>query len=43
LILANSDRYLGEFKDGNPNGLGSLTLANLNHYVGEFKAGNPNG
>ena len=34
---ADGDTYVGEFKDNNFNGQGSLTFANGNRYVGEFK------
>ena len=35
--------YVGEFKDGAPNGQGTVTSANGNKYVGEWKDGAPNG
>ena len=35
--------YVGEFKDGKPNGQGTYTYANGNKYVGEYKDGKPNG
>jgi len=37
------DQYVGEFRDGRPNGQGARTAANGNKYVGEFKDGKPNG
>ncbi len=35
--------YIGEFKNGKPNGQGTLTFANGNKYVGEFKDDKYNG
>jgi len=36
-------RYIGEYKDGLPDGKGTVTFANGEKYVGEFKMGLPNG
>jgi S1-C subfamily serine protease len=36
-------KYVGELKDGLPNGRGTLIYANGNTYVGEFKDGNKHG
>ena len=37
------DRYIGEYKDGQMNGNGTLEFSNGNKYDGEFKYGNFNG
>jgi hypothetical protein len=34
---SNSDKYVGEFKEGKIHGQGTYTFANGNKYVGEFK------
>jgi hypothetical protein len=36
-------KYQGQVKDGEPNGLGSLTYPDGSKYVGEYKDGIPNG
>jgi hypothetical protein len=36
-------KYVGEFKDGNPNGLGTFTAPSGAEYVGEFKEGKRDG
>jgi hypothetical protein len=36
-------RYVGEFRDGKPNGQGIFTTSNGHRYVGEFRDGKPNG
>jgi hypothetical protein len=41
--LASGSKYVGEYKDGKPDGQGTATLANGNKYVGEFKDNNFNG
>ena len=33
----NDGKYVGEYKDGKPNGQGTLTLSDGTKYVGEFK------
>ena len=33
----NDNKYIGEFKDGKRNGIGTFTLTNGNKYIGEFK------
>ena len=40
---ANGNKYVGEFKDGNFNGQGTLRWVTGENYVGEFKDGNLNG
>ena len=43
-INANAGKkYVGEFKNGMPNGQGTETLANGNKYVGEYKDGKKHG
>ena len=39
----NSDKYVGEFKDGTRNGQGTYIWTNGQKYVGEWKGGNQNG
>ena len=39
----NDGKYVGEFKDGKPNGQGTLTLSDGGKYVGEFKEGKRHG
>jgi hypothetical protein len=41
--FASGNKYVGEHKDGKPNGQGTYTFANGNIYVGEFKDGKRNG
>ena len=40
---SNGDEYLGEWKDNNKHGQGTLTFASGNKYVGEFKDGEQHG
>jgi len=40
---ANGDKYVGEWKDGNPHGKGTYTWVAGNKYEGEWKEGNPHG
>src|SRR6266404_2155224 len=35
--------YVGEFRDGKPNGQGAYTLTNGDKYIGEYKDGKWNG
>ena len=42
-IYVDGGQYIGEFKDGKPNGQGTLTWVNGDQYVGEFKDGKYNG
>jgi len=39
----NGGTYVGEFRDGKPNGLGTLTYRHHGEYVGEFRDGWPSG
>ena len=39
----NGGTYVGEFRDGKPNGLGTLTYRRHGEYVGEFRDGWPSG
>ena len=39
----SGDKYVGEFKDGNPNGQGTFISPNGAKYVGEIKDGNRHG
>jgi len=41
--VASGSKYVGEWKDGKPNGQGTGTRPNSYKYVGEFKDGWPNG
>jgi hypothetical protein len=41
--LPNGDKYVGEWKDGQPNGHGTMLSRRGAGYVGEFKNGQPNG
>ena len=41
--LPNGATYVGEMKDGKPNGHGTETLSNGAVYVGVFREGKPNG
>jgi hypothetical protein len=40
---SNVNKYVGEYKDGKQNGIGTLTFANGEKYVGEFENGMQNG
>ena len=42
-LLANGDKYVGEFKDSKRNGQGTYTYANGAKYVGEYKDDEKNG
>ena len=42
-IMYNGYRYVGEFKDGKPNGKGKIYLPNNNYYDGEWSDGKPQG
>ena len=39
ITFSNGEEYVGEFKDGHPNGQGTFTWADGMKYVGEFKGG----
>jgi hypothetical protein len=39
----NGDKYVGEFRDGKPNGRGAATYRDGTKYVGEFRDDQPNG
>jgi hypothetical protein len=41
--FSDGSKYVGEFKDGQPNGSGTLTDPGGNKYVGEFVNGHSNG
>jgi len=41
--LNNNRRYIGEFKNDEPHGYGTLTYQNGDVYEGEFKNGEPDG
>ena len=43
MILPEGGNYVGESKNGEPNGQGTMTLSDGANYVGEFKNGKPNG
>ena len=43
MILPDGGNYVGESKNGEPNGQGTMTLSDGGNYVGEFKDGKPNG
>ena len=43
MILPDGGNYVGEFKDGKPNGQGTMTLPDGTKYTGEWKGGKPNG
>ena len=43
ITSSNGEEYVGEFKDGLPNGQGTYTYANGDKYIGEFKDGIRNG
>ena len=40
---SNGERYVGEYRNGQPDGQGTYRLANGDKYVGEFKGGAPHG
>ena len=43
LTLADGGKYIGEYKDGKPHGVGTFTSAYGDKYVGQFKDGKSNG
>ena len=43
LTLPDGDKYVGELKDGEPNGQGIITYPDGTKYVGKFKDGKENG
>ena len=43
MILPDGVNYVGESKNGVPNGQGTITLSDGGNYIGEFKNGKPNG
>ena len=43
MILPDGGNYVGEFKKGKPNGLGTMTLPDGTKYIGEWQNGEPNG
>ena len=42
-IMENGSRYVGEWKNGEENGQGTLTFNDGRKYVGEYKNGERNG
>lgn len=42
-ILSDGSKYVGEFRDGKPNGQGTYTSANGDNYFGEYRDGMRNG
>jgi hypothetical protein len=42
-LTFDKDTYVGKWKDGSPNGLGTYTLPDGQKYVGEYKNGKRNG
>ena len=40
---ASGDKYVGEFRDGKRNGLGTYSYASGNKYVGEYRDGKRHG
>ena len=42
-LFANGDKYIGEFKDGSPNGKGTLIFKNGDIYKGDYKDGKMHG
>lgn len=42
-MLPDGRKYVGEFKDGKPDGRGTNVLPDGSKYVGEFKDGKGNG
>jgi hypothetical protein len=43
LTMPNGDKYVGEFRNGKPNGQGIISWANGNKYVGAISDGKMNG
>jgi len=43
LTMPNGDKYVGEFRDGKPNGQGVITWTNGSKYVGGISDGKMNG
>jgi curved DNA-binding protein CbpA len=43
IVFPGERKYIGEFKDGNPNGQGAVRLPDGSKYIGGFKDGKPNG
>jgi len=43
MTLSDGGKYVGEFKNGKPNGQGTMTLPDGTKYIGEWKHGKPNG
>ena len=43
MILPDGGNYVGESKNGEPNGQGTMTLPDGTKYFGEWKDGKPNG
>ena len=41
--FANGTEYVGEYRDGKPNGQGTYFFPNGDEYVGELKDGKPDG
>jgi len=41
--LSQGGKFIGEFRNGLPNGQGSYSLSNGEKYLGEFKNGKPHG
>lgn len=35
-FFANKDRYIGDYQNGKPHGIGTYTWGNLSQYEGEF-------
>ena len=38
-MFCNGDSYIGEYKEGKPDGKGQYNWRNASFYVGEFKMG----
>ena len=43
MILPDGGNYVGESKNGKPNGQGTMTLTDGTKFIGEWKNGEPNG
>ena len=43
MIYSNGDRYVGGFRDGLPDGFGTIVSKNLDMFVGEWKKGMQHG